>query len=245
MDSTHHHSPRTTGRRPPERSRRAARTALLGVPFGICALLTTACFDEEGSGDLATYTVENFVDPEVTGLSVIADVDVEVRVDPNLPQSAEVRIDDNLADRAWVTLDDEGTLTIASDGLGDIEPSTTPLVLLTVKRLDVIENHGEGAVHVTGLDSGDLDVRNDDDGSITAAGTADSLELASSSSGSVDLADLVSRRVDLADTDDGPISVHATDVIEGSISGDADVVVSGDPTSTDVELDGAGELVTA
>jgi hypothetical protein len=51
--------------------------------------------------------------------------------------------------------------------------------------------------------------------------------------------------VDLLETDDGPITVHVTDVIEGTISGDANVTMLGHPSSTDVELDGDGQLVAA
>jgi Putative auto-transporter adhesin, head GIN domain len=227
----------------PHRHRRRWRTAAMVVPAGLI-VFTTGCYDEEGSGDLVTFGYDDFSDPEITGVSVLDDMDVTVTVDPTSPQSAAVRIDDNLVDRGYATIDD-GTLTIAFDGLGEIEPSQTPVVDLTINSIDVIENHGDGDLTVSGVDGGALDVVNSDAGTITVSGTADAVELSSTSSGSVDLAQLVARRVELSDTDDGHIEVHATDTIEGEISGDADVLVHGGPAVTDVEVEDSAELAVA
>ena len=158
--------------------------------------------------------------------------------------TADGRIDDNLLDRGYASLDD-GVLAIGFDGLGEVDPSRTPHITITVEHLDTIENHGTGAVSVTGVDSASVEVFNGGDGSVVATGTADTVELRSTSRGAVDLAGLVATTVELADTDDGAIAINATDRVEGEISGDADVVVHGNPATTDVDLDGDGALVTA
>jgi hypothetical protein len=222
--------------------RRARRAALLALPLGITMLAGAACAEEDGSGDLATVRWDDFVDPEITGVSVQDDFDVIVRVDPSLPQSAQIVIDDNLVDDGFASIVD-GVLTIDYSSFSRVNPSRTPVVTLTVKRIESIENHGDGNVVVAGVDSDELDVVNGDDGTVTVSGSTDAVDVRSTSAGHVDLHDLVARRVELGDTDDGLVEVHATEVISGSISGDADVVVSGNPTSVDVDLEGNGELV--
>jgi hypothetical protein len=223
--------------------RRRWRTAAMVLPTGL-VLFTTGCFDEEGSGDLVTYGYDDFSDPEITGVSVLDDMDVHVTVDPDAPQSAQVRIDDNLVNNGVATIDD-GLLTIAFDGLGEIEPSETPVVDLTVNSLDVVENHGDGDVTVSGVDASSFDVVNSDAGTVTVSGTAVAVELSSRSSGSVDLTGLIAHEVELSDTDDGLVEVNATGTVEGEISGDAHVVIHGEPAVTEVEVDDAAELAVA
>jgi hypothetical protein len=225
------------------RRRFARRTAALVLPAGL-VVFATACFDEEGSGDLVTYGYDDFSDPEITGISVLDDMDVHVTVDPDASQSAQVRIDDNLVNNGYADIDD-GTLTIAFDGLGEIEPSETPVVELTVNSIEVIENHSDGDVTVIGVRADSLDVVNSESGTVTVRGAADSVELSSSGSGSVDLAQLVAGSVEFDDTDDGDVAVRAIDTVAGAISGDAAVVVHGDPATTDVEVDDDAELDVA
>jgi hypothetical protein len=169
-----------------------SRTAfLVAVPAGL-VLLTTGClYDEEGNGDIETVYFEDFDEVDVSGISVEDDLNVRVHVDPNLPQTATVTIDDNLLDRGSASLDDEGTLSIGYDGLGDVEPSQTPLVTLTVRELDTIENHGDGDLVVTGSDGGALDIANTDDGTVTAAGRADAVNVDADDSANVDLTRLI------------------------------------------------------
>ena len=220
------------------------RPAVLVLPAGL-GLLATGCFyDEEGSGDLATVRYSDLDDVDITGISVLDDLDVAVLVDPSLTQSARVTIDDNLLDRGYASLDD-GVLTVGFDGLGHIDPSETPHVELTVHSLDTIENHGDGKLVVAGFDGGSVDVVNTGDGTVAALGAVDRVEVSASSAGRVDLSRLAAGSVELDDTDDGDLAVYATDTIEGEISGDADVVVYGDPTETDVDLDADGALVTS
>ena len=114
----------------PSRRRRTWRTAAMVLPAGL-VVFTTGCFDEEGSGDLVTYGFDDFGDPEITGIAVLDDMDVHVTVDADAPQSAQVRIDGNLVDNGYAAIDD-GLLTIAFDGLGEISPSQTPVVELTI-----------------------------------------------------------------------------------------------------------------
>jgi hypothetical protein len=208
------------------------------------ALAATGCTDNDGSGEPATYAIDNFDDPEITGIDVQDDFDVSVVVDPSQPQAGSITIDDNLLDRGHAHVDD-GVLTIAFDGWGDVNPTRMPLVTLRVQSLDTIENHGKGRVVVIGIDGSEVEVVNTDNGDVAATGTADTVTVRSTSGGAVNLTALVARHVELSDTDDGPIAVTATEVVDGSISGDADVVAHGDPASTDIDVDGDGQLVTA
>jgi hypothetical protein len=235
---------RPAGDRSTTRMRRPLGYAALTLTVGLAGLALTGCADEDGSGDPATYAIDNFEDPEITGIDVQDDFDVNVVVDPSQPQAGSITIDDNLLDRGYAHVDD-GVLTIAFDGWGDVNPTRMPLVTLRVQSLDTIENHGKGHVVVTGIDEGEVEVVNTDNGEIAVTGRADTVTVRSTSDGAVNLTGLVARHVELDDTDDGPIVVTATEVVDGSISGDADVVVLGNPDSTDdIDLDGDGQLVT-
>lgn len=238
--TTNHPRPKGGARR----TRRARRAAVLALPAGFVMLASGCFYDEEGSGVLATVRYSDLGDVEITGVSVLDDLDVAVRVNPSLTQSARVTVDDNLLDRGYASVDD-GVLEIGFDGLGDIDPSETPRVVLTVPSLDTIENHGDGTLFVTGLDGGSVDVVNTGDGAVAATGEVARVEVDASSEGTVDLSLLAAGTVELSDTDDGDVTVYASDTIVGEISGDADVMVHGDPAETDVDLDGDGDLVAA
>jgi Putative auto-transporter adhesin, head GIN domain len=141
------------------------RAAIVAVPAGL-VLLTSGClFDEEGSGDLATVRYQDLDDVDITGVAVLDDLDVAIVVDPSRPQSARVTIDDNLLDRGYASVH-EGVLEIGYDGLGDVEPSQTPRVVLRVHSLETIENHGDGSVVAMGLDGSSVDIVNTGDGDV-------------------------------------------------------------------------------
>jgi hypothetical protein len=224
--------------------RRPLAAAGLVLSTGLVLVGTVACADEEGSGDLAVVSFEDFDDPVITGIDVRGDFDVRVTIDPAAPQSASVLIDDNLVDRGWADVDD-GVLTLDYDGFGEVHPSRMPVITLAVQSLDHIENHGTGAILVNGISGDELDVINADNGEIAATGTIDTVTVRSTSDGGVNLSALVARQVTLDDTDDGPIAVTATEVVDGEISGDADVTLHGSADSSGVTLDGDGQLVTA
>jgi hypothetical protein len=139
--------------------------AIVAIPAGL-VLLTSGClYDEEGSGDMATVRYQDLDDVEFTGIAVLDDLDVAVVVDPSRPQSARVTIDDNLLDRGYASVHD-GVLEIGYDGLGDVEPSQTPRVVLTVHSLETIENHGDGSVVAMGVDGSSVDIVNTGDGEV-------------------------------------------------------------------------------
>jgi Putative auto-transporter adhesin, head GIN domain len=139
--------------------------AIVAIPAGL-VLLTSGClYDEEGSGDMATVRYQDLDDVEFTGIAVLDDLDVAVVVDPWRPQSARVTIDDNLLDRGYASVHD-GVLELGYDGLGDVEPSQTPRVVLTVHSLETIENHGDGSVVAMGVDGSSVDIVNTGDGDV-------------------------------------------------------------------------------
>ena len=214
---------------------------------GVCASLVVfgvACSDKDGSGEMATLQIggEN---PAVDSIRVLDDFNVIVNVDPDASQSATFTIDDNLMDDVYDDVDD-GELTLDFGGIRDVEPTETPLLVLNVKRFESVVNQGDGTVTVKGVDADEFEVMNGDDGNVIVHGTANSVAVANRDDGDVNLAGLSARRVDLEDTGDGRTSVRATDVLEGEVSGDADVLVFGHPLSTDVsDEDGAGYLLAA
>jgi hypothetical protein len=139
--------------------------AIVAIPASL-VLLTSGClYDEEGSGDMATVRYQDLDDVEFTGIAVLDDLDVAVVVDPSRPQSARVTIDDNLLDRGYASVHD-GVLELGYDGLGDVEPSQTPRVVLTVHSLETIENHGDGSVVAMGVDGSSVDIVNTGDGEV-------------------------------------------------------------------------------
>jgi hypothetical protein len=164
---------------------------LVALPAGLAVFATGCFYDEEGNGDIETVAFEDFDEIDVNGVAVEDDLDVRIHVDPNLPQTATVTIDDNLLDRGAATLDDDGTLAIGFDGLGDIDPSRTPLVTLTLRELDTIENHADGDVIVSGIDGGSLYLSNTDDGTISAAGRADAVDIDGDNTENIDLSRLI------------------------------------------------------
>jgi hypothetical protein len=192
----------------PRPARPMWRAAIVAVPAGL-VLLTSGCFfDEEGSGDMATVRYQDLDDVDITGVAVLDDLDVAVVVDPSRPQTARVTIDDNLLDRGYASVYD-GVLALGYDGLGNVEPSQTPRVVLRVHSLDTIENHGDGAVVAIGLDGGSVDVVNSGDGAVAATGEVDRVEIDATGDGRVDLSGLVAATFELNDTGDGEVAVPA------------------------------------
>jgi hypothetical protein len=153
----------------PRRTRR--RATALGAAAACLAIGATlaACAEEEGSGDIATLAVANAVDEDVTALTVLDDFDVNVRVNPDLPQSATLRIDDNLVDDTDIWVDDDGELFIGwADLIADIDPSQRPVLTINVQDLEAVENRSDGTIQIAGIAEDDVDVdRSDDDGPVT------------------------------------------------------------------------------
>jgi len=216
--------------------------AALAIGIGIG---TTGCADEEGSGDIATLSITDVVDPEVTALTVVDDFDVHVTVDPSAPQSASLQIDDNLINNTDFWIDDDGELFVGWADPIDVEPTQRPVITMTVQEFDAVENRSDGTVTVVGVDSHDFEVRTHGDGAVQVDGVASTVDVDVSGESSVDLAHLVAERVDLLGTGDGTLSVHATDKLTGELTDDGDVRVYGNPDTSqvDVESDADGELI--
>ena len=214
--------------------------AVLAIGLGM-----SACADEEGSGDIATLSITDVVDPEVTAVTVFDDFDVHVTVDPDAPLSASLQIDDNLINNTDFWIDEDGELFVGWGDLVDVEPTQRPVITMTVHEFDSVDNRSDGTVTVTGVDNNDFDVRTHGDGSVEVNGTASRVDVDVSGESSVDLTNLVAARVDLLGTGDGTLSVHATDKLTGDLTNDGDVRVHGNPDTSQVNIDGGaeGELI--
>jgi len=222
-----------------------ARRAGFVLLAGGAIVGVAACSEEEGSGDLATVTIDDLVDPEITGLPVLDDIDVRVQVDPTASQRVTARIDDNLLDDGALDMDDDGVLVVNFDDVGgfvDIQPSQRPLVTLRVHSLDHVENRGDGVVTVTGVDESRLDVETHGDGAVEVRGVVDKVELVATGDTGVDLGGLVARHVVLDTDTDGPVRVHATERVTGDVRGDRDIEVYGGGSTTAVDVHDDAEL---
>lgn len=171
--------------RPTPRRARIAGVALAGA---VLVTGAAACGEEEGSGDITTLTMTDIVDPEVSAITLIADLDVRVVVDRDQPQSGSLRIDDNLVDNTDIWVDDDGELFVSWSGYAiDVEPSEQPLLTVHVQRLEAVENRSDGNLTVVGLDAESFEVESSGDGHIQVQGRATSVEVDVTEDGTVDL----------------------------------------------------------
>jgi hypothetical protein len=247
----HHHTPTSAPASalvsPAAIARHGRAHRLIGTSIA-CVVIgggLAACADEEGSGDVATVTLENFVDPEVTSVMVVDDFDVRVTVDRDAPQSASLRIEDNLIDNTdfWVGAD--GMLVVGWDEDVDVAPTVRPVITLTVRDFDAVENYADGTVTVTGVDRYDFSLRSRGDGAIDVDGSAVDTDVDVTGDATVDLGGLAAERVDLVNTGDGGLTINATGRVTGQVSADADVTVHGSPDTSQVDEEGEGQLVLA
>jgi hypothetical protein len=227
-------------------ARTSRKTAFLGAAVACAAvgLSMAACSTEEGSGEIATLTLTNGIDEDVTGLTLLDDFDVRVNIDPDAPQSASLQIDDNLVDDTDIWIDEDGELYVGwADLLTDIEPSERPVLTINVRHFDSVENRSDATIVVTGMDEEDFTLQSSGEGVVIVDGRATEVEIEVEESASVDLADLVAEHVDLLETGDATLRIHATDRVTGTVTAGGDVEVRGGADTSGVELDGTGQLL--
>lgn len=226
-------------------SLRRSVVGIVGITAASLALGASlvGCSDEEGSGDIATLSLTDVEDPEVTAVTVLDDFDVRVTVDPDASQSASLTMDDNLINNTdfWI---DDGMLFVGwDDAVIGVEPTERPVLTLTVREFESVENRSDADVVVTGVDAYDFDVRSRGEGTVTVDGHATAVDVRAADDSAVDLASLTAERVELVSTGDGSLSVNATEKLTGEITADGDVTVYGGPDTSQVDASGSGQLV--
>ena len=218
---------------------------IVGITAASLAIGATlvGCSEEEGSGDIATLTMTDVVEPEITAVTVLDDFDVRVTVDPDASQSASLTIDDNLINNTDFWIDDGRLFVGWDDAVIGVEPTERPVLTLTVREFESVENLSDADVVVTGVDTYDFDVRSRRDGRVAVDGHATTVDVHATDESAVDLAELTAERVELVATGNGSLSVNATEKLTGEITADGDVTVYGGPDTSQVDASGSGELV--
>ncbi len=172
----------------------------------------------EGSGNLVTENRE--VGP-FTRIDVRGGANVELTVDPSLPQSVSVTYDDNLV-RFIVTEVDGNTLVIDTRGSFRTTGGLRRVVVVETDDVEVI----------TARDGAD----------VTGHGITHSYGLRASDGSDVDLLDLHASSVELDASGGTDVWVFASQSITGEASGGADVEVFGSPPNVNVSESGAADV---
>lgn len=219
------------------------RALLPNVTLLLAVAVLAAC-TEKGSGDLVTVTLEG-VSPDrtVKSIEVNDDFDIKITVDPAATQEASVTIDDNLVNDLAAFVNNDGQLTVEFSGTRGRDPSQTPVITLTVKELEGVNNNGDGNITATGVEADEFEIEHNGEGTVEVNGTANRVIIDVDAGGDVRLAELIAGEVELEHTGGGEMEVHATESISGEISGDGDVIVFGEPAEQDVEEKAAGTLI--
>ena len=113
---------------------------------------------------------------------------------------------------------------------------------LKADRLEV-ENSGVGTLYLSGLDITRLDAECSGVGSIELSGRADEADLECSGVGSIRAEQLVSRAVRADVSGVGGIRCHASERINGRVSGVGGLKYGGKPKDKQLRRDGVGEIV--
>lgn len=176
--------------------------------------------------------------PAFTAVDLQGANDVTVRVGE--AQSVTVAADDNLV--GVVTTDvRDGVLVIASttDEFSTVSPMS---VDLTVPDLSEIALSGSGKIAVRDIRRDELVVSLAGDGSIDAVGAVTRLRASLTGTGNLDLDALTADQVEATLSGTGEIRVHATESLDGEVSGVGRIEYGGNPPNVTRTVDGVGAV---
>jgi hypothetical protein len=199
-------------------------------------LLAGACAGtgEEGSGVEASEA--RSVDPFS---SVLMSAGADVVVSVGGAQAVTVRGDDNLLALLRTDVDD-GRLTISQET--DLDPKVGLRVEITVPALEELAVAGAGDATAEGVSGGTFRIEVSGAGDVEASGDVDRVEVVVSGAGNVRIDELVAREAQVEVSGVGDVDVHATELLEASVSGAGQIVYSGNPARVDSDVSGAGEI---
>lgn len=178
-----------------------------------------------GSGKtvVKTFAYQQFDKVGLTGLNGKAIVTI------GKPFSVEVTIDDNLAGLLEVK-EKDGQLTVGLTGNEKNNlylEKTNILIRIGMPEISVLENDANCNVAVQNIVGRYFRIENYGNGDIQLAGTIDRLDIKKEGNGNIAAAELIAKVVNATVSGNGDVTVHATESLGVSGSGNGDVIITG------------------
>ena len=145
------------------------------------------------------------------------------------PLSVAVTGDDDLVGRVTTVVED-GRLVI--DESGSFTTNAPMHVAVSVPSLDGVELGGAGTVTVDGVTSAEFGADLAGDGTLVVSGAVQQVTGVLSGTGTLDLHDLVATDGTAQLEGTGTIRIHATSVLDATLTGTGTILYQGDPTVT-------------
>ena len=145
------------------------------------------------------------------------------------PQSVAVTGDDDLVSRV-TTVVEHGRLVI--DDSGNFTTNAPMHVAVSVPSLDGVELGGAGTVTIDGVTSADFGADLAGDGTLIVSGAVQQVTAVLSGTGTLDLHDLVATDGTAQLQGTGTIRIHATSVLDATLTGTGTILYGGEPTVT-------------
>jgi hypothetical protein len=209
--------------------------ALLVVLLAACAGPAVGGATLTGSGNPVSRSYD------LSGFSRIdANTAAQVEVTRGSAYSVEVKVDDNLASRLAVSVTGD-TLTIKlQDGSYN---HVTLRAQVTMPKLDGVTLNGGSSLRGE-LAGEDLSVNLNGGTRATLSGTAGRVTIDVNGGSQALLGDLAAQDVHVTADAGSRVEIQASGAVTGSANGGAQVIVSGSPTSVNVQTDGGATVTT-
>jgi len=202
---------------------------------GIVVVLLAACASVTGSGNLVSRSYD------LDGFSRIdANNGAEVEVTRGDAFSVKVEVDDNVASQLDLSVSGD-TLRIRLDV--DSQINVTFRVWVTMPELTGVALNG-GSKLQGELAGEDLAVNLNGGTQATLTGTAGRVTIDVNGGSKALLGDLAAGDVELTANGGSRVEINASGAVTGQANGGAKVIVTGSPTSVDVDTDGGASLTT-
>lgn len=131
--------------------------------------------------------------------------------------------------------------TLHVEATDDFTISAPVTVTVTTPELVGLDLSGGAEAQLGGLEDANLDISLRGGGRLTASGTAGDITLSLDGGSKADLAELAASRINVVLAGGAEATVYARDLVEGSASGGAHLLVQGDP-SIRVTTSGGAEV---
>jgi Putative auto-transporter adhesin, head GIN domain len=215
--------------------RAKAVKALLVSGALVAGLFAAAC--EPFRGDAGPTTTETRTVEPFDRIEVDGRVDLTVRVGSS--PTISLRGGEKALESLETPVQD-GTLRFdpRDDGLNDgHEVDAT----VTVPRLEAVEAHGAGSIHLENLASDALELLNTGASDFTASGTVGTLSATVEGEGDLELGELEARDASVHISGVGDAEVNVIETLDAVLTGIGDIDYRGDPTVHSDE-EGVGEI---
>lgn len=200
----------------------ALSTAALIMTLTFC-LAQNKPLTGSGKTVVKTFAYKQFDKIELAGLNGKAMVTIGKQF------SVEVTIDDNLAGLLEVK-EKDGKLAL---GLSDNKNNSLYLentnihIRICMPEISVLENDANCNVAVQNIVGRYFRVENYGNGDIQLDGTIDQLDIKKEGNGNISAARLIAKTVDATVAGNGDVTIHATESLYVSGSGNGDVIITG------------------